>query len=146
MSIRHQRERERWGLDWVEAPNPPDSSERAAAWRRLHGRRSFERQIIGVVIVNALVVAIWALSSRGYFWPAWVMAISAVLVILRSWDFARRPISEADIDAEVERERSGRAASTSLSRPVRQDAATPRSTPQEESEVGRNPEQTTKEA
>jgi len=106
--MRHHRERERWEDTWAAAPNPSDSPQRAQARKRLQSRRGFQRQVVGVVVVNAVLVAIWAASSRGYFWPAWAMAISVVVLILRHWDTTRRPISEADVDAEVERDHSGR--------------------------------------
>jgi len=104
----HHRERGRSEDNGVVAPDPADRPERAQARKRLQSRRGFQRQLVGIVVINAVLVAMWATSSRGYFWPAWVMAISAVVLILRYWDVARRPISEADVDAEVERDRSGR--------------------------------------
>jgi hypothetical protein len=34
--------------------------------------------------VNALLVAIWAFSGAGYFWPAWVMVWWAFAIAMRS--------------------------------------------------------------
>jgi len=44
--------------------------------------------------------------DRGYFWPGWVLAIWGVLLLLAFWDvYLRRPVSDAEVDAEVERRR-----------------------------------------
>ena len=34
--------------------------------------------------VNALLIAIWAVSGAGYFWPAWVMAWWGLAIVLKS--------------------------------------------------------------
>ena len=34
--------------------------------------------------VNALLVAIWAVSGAGYFWPAWVMVWWAFALVMKS--------------------------------------------------------------
>jgi len=38
----------------------------------------------GFVAVNALLVAIWAVSGAGYFWPAWVMVWWAFALVMKS--------------------------------------------------------------
>jgi hypothetical protein len=54
--------------------------------------------------VNAALVAIWAFTGAGYFWPAWVLGLWGIGLILNAWDvFWRRPITEADIDREVKK-------------------------------------------
>jgi 2TM domain-containing protein len=46
--------------------------EREAARRRVRNRRQFTRSVIAYVVVSAALIAIWAVSGAGYFWPAWV--------------------------------------------------------------------------
>jgi fatty acid desaturase len=78
--------------------------EREAAKRRVRARRDFTANIVAYVVINAALVVIWALSGRGYFWPAWVIGVWGVLLILHWWNsFGRRPMTEADIDAEMKR-------------------------------------------
>jgi hypothetical protein len=36
------------------------------------------------IAVNVLLVAIWAVSGAGYFWPAWVMVWWAFALVLKS--------------------------------------------------------------
>ena len=38
----------------------------------------------GFLQVNVLLVAIWALSGAGYFWPAWVIVWWGVALLMRS--------------------------------------------------------------
>lgn len=78
--------------------------EREAAKRRVRARRDFASNVVGYFVVNAVLVVIWAVGGRGYFWPAWIIGIWGVLLLLHWWNtFGRRPITEADIDAEVKR-------------------------------------------
>jgi hypothetical protein len=54
--------------------------------------------------VNAFLVGVWALSGRGYFWPAWAMAGWGIGVVLSGWQiYVRRPISEEEIRSELRR-------------------------------------------
>jgi hypothetical protein len=52
---------------------------RPAAARPSHGHRWG-----GFVQVSVLLVAIWAVSGAGYFWPAWVMVWWAFALVLKS--------------------------------------------------------------
>jgi hypothetical protein len=66
--------------------------------RRLHG------DISAYIAINAFLVVIWAFTGSGYFWPAWVMAGWGVFLALAVWDvYFRRPISDADVTAEMQR-------------------------------------------
>ena len=84
---------------------PPDEDEvRTQARKRLEKRRDFSAHVVAYVVINLMLVGIWALGGRGYFWPAWVMLGWGVGLALNAWDvFFRRPITEADIDREMER-------------------------------------------
>ena len=72
-------------------------------------RRDFASHCVAYVIVNGFLVVVWALTGRGYFWPVWVLGAWGVGVVLHAWDvFVRRPVTEADVDAELERHRRRR--------------------------------------
>jgi hypothetical protein len=80
------------------------SSERDEARKRLQARRDFGANIFSYVVINAMLVGIWAFGGRGYFWPAWVMIAWGAGLVFHAWDaFWRRPITESDIDREIER-------------------------------------------
>jgi hypothetical protein len=80
--------------------------EREAARRRLQTRRDFGSHLVSYVVVNAFLIGVWAVTGGGYFWPVWVIACWGMGLVLHAWDvFWRQPLTEADIDAELERRR-----------------------------------------
>jgi hypothetical protein len=96
MTTRHRNEQEH-DIDEV-------VGEREAARRRLRERREFATHVVSFVVVNAALVAIWAFTGAGYFWPIWVIGLWGVGLILHAYTaFARRPLTEADVDAELRR-------------------------------------------
>jgi 2TM domain len=86
---------------------PSEDTARDRTRKRLEARRDFGSHAVAFVVVNACVMTIWALTGAGYFWPVWVMAIWGVGLVLHAWEvFGRRPVTEADVDAEIRRQRS----------------------------------------
>ncbi len=86
----------------------PESEVRERAVERVQKRRDLGTHAIAFTVVNAMLIGVWAITGAGYFWPAWVMLMWAAGLILNAWDvFFRRPITEADIDHELTRMRSG---------------------------------------
>jgi hypothetical protein len=82
------------------------ADERQVARRRVQARRDFGSHLLAYVLVNAALVAVWAATGGGYFWPAWVICLWAIGLVLHAWDvFIRRPVTEADVDAELGRRR-----------------------------------------
>ncbi|HUZ18959.1 MAG TPA: 2TM domain-containing protein [Acidimicrobiales bacterium] len=83
-----------------------DVDEREAARRQLQARRDFISHLVAYVVVNGFLVGVWAFTGAGYFWPAWVIGGWGVGLLMHVWDvFLRRPVTEADIDAELNRHR-----------------------------------------
>jgi hypothetical protein len=83
---------------------------RARAIARLEEKRDFVGRLSTYVGVNSLLWLIWALTDRstdgGVPWPTWVSAIWGFFVVMHAWKiFTRRPISEADIQREIDRHR-----------------------------------------
>jgi fatty acid desaturase len=57
------------------------ADDRAEALRALVRRRYFRHLAGTLVIVNAFIVGVWAAAGAGaYFWPAWVMLGSGIVV------------------------------------------------------------------
>ena len=50
------------------------TTEREPVRKRLQDRRDFGLHVVVFVVVNAFLVAAWAITGSGYFWPAWVLA------------------------------------------------------------------------
>jgi len=77
---------------------------RELARQRLQKRSDLGAHFVAYVLVNAMMIGIWAITGTGYFWPAWVLLGWGVGLALNVWDvFFRHPITEADIQREVHR-------------------------------------------
>jgi hypothetical protein len=79
---------------------------RKEARARVQKRRDLGAHIVVYVVVNAMLIGIWAITGADYFWPAWVLLGWGVGLVLNIWDvFFRRPVTDADVDRELERSR-----------------------------------------
>jgi hypothetical protein len=78
---------------------------RKAALERVRKRRDFWPHLLVYVMVNALIVVVWAMASDGgFFWPVFPIAGWGIGIVMHAWDaFWRTGITEADVDREVER-------------------------------------------
>lgn len=81
--------------------------ERVGAIRRLKAKQDFRQHLTIYAAVNLLLIAIWAVTDLGgYFWPVWPIAGWGVGIVLHRWEFYKRaPITESDIQQEIERDR-----------------------------------------
>jgi hypothetical protein len=82
-----------------------------AARKRLEDQRGFVPHLIGYVLVNAGLIAIWAtVADQRFFWPGFVIGFWGIGLVMHAWcAFVGRPITEADAEREIERlrDRSG---------------------------------------
>jgi class 3 adenylate cyclase len=77
-----------------------------AAIERIEAKRAFGRHVTVYVAVNVLLIAIWAITSRGYFWPIWPILGWGVGLGANYWGaFLRKPISDDEIRREMEKGR-----------------------------------------
>ncbi len=93
------------------APSTPSTpstlpADHQAAIERIRAKRAFGRHARIYVGVNLLLIAIWAIASRGYFWPIWPMLGWGFGLGLNYWSvFLRKPISDDEIRRELEKGR-----------------------------------------
>jgi hypothetical protein len=80
-----------------------ESPERVLARRRIEKRRGLQGAMAAYVVVNGFLVLVWALTGRGYFWPAWVLGGWGVGMVLGAWDYWRGPVTDADVERELHR-------------------------------------------
>ena len=81
-----------------------DEELRKEASMRVHKRRDLGAHAVAYVVVNAMLVAIWVVTGAGYFWPAWVLLCWGAGLLLNVWDvYFRRPVTEHDIEREMDR-------------------------------------------
>ena len=78
---------------------------RDRATRRIRNRREFHRHLVVYLLVNSLVVAIWAMTTPGgFFWPVFLIAAWGIGLVMHGWDaYADSDISDAEIDREIAR-------------------------------------------
>ena len=77
---------------------------REQALRSLKKKRDFRSHVVVYVLVNALLIAIWAVTGAGFFWPVFPLLGWGIAVAFNAWDvYGRRPISEEEIRREQER-------------------------------------------
>jgi hypothetical protein len=82
---------------------------RKLAVSRLRKKRDFGTHIVVYAIVNAMLVAIWAITGAGFFWPIFPILGWGIGVAANAWDvYGRKPITEDEVQRETERLRSER--------------------------------------
>jgi hypothetical protein len=87
-----------------------ESDEREQALKRLEAKRGFRVHATAYVAVNVFLIIIWALTDRGdNFWPIWPLLGWGIGLALHAWGtYGQRPITEADIQREIDRSRGPR--------------------------------------
>jgi hypothetical protein len=77
---------------------------RDRAIKRLKKRRDFFAHLLVYVLVNAFVVAIWALTNPdGFFWPIFLLAGWGIGVVMNAWDvFLNDEFDEEKIRREMD--------------------------------------------
>ena len=82
------------------------SDEWVRARKRVTERREFGSHLVAYCVVNGAFILIWAVTGGGYFWPAWVLGLWGIGLVLHAWEtFVRRPVSDDDVEAELRRQR-----------------------------------------
>jgi hypothetical protein len=88
-------------------PNSEDAL-RQQAVVGLKKKRDFTMHVGVYALVNALLVAIWAMTGSDFFWPIFPILGWGIGLAANAWDvYGRRPISEQDIEQEMSRLRGG---------------------------------------
>ncbi len=78
--------------------------QRQVAIKRLTAKRDFRVHLVVYVLVNALLIMIWAVSGAGYFWPIWPIAGWGIGLAMHGFNtYGRSPITEDEIRAEMQR-------------------------------------------
>ena len=84
----------------------PRSEEWRQARKRLVDRRDFASHVVAYLVVNTGFVLVWLMTGAGYFWPAWLIGLWGVGLVLHGWDVLfRRPITDAEVEAELQEQR-----------------------------------------
>lgn len=82
-----------------------DGAPREAARKHIEERRGFFPHLFMYVVINGILIFVWAsVDPRGFFWPAIVLLAWGAGLVVHAWNaFFSKPVTEADIDREMER-------------------------------------------
>lgn len=84
------------------------SDSRSQALDRLKQKRALRGTAGSFVVVAAILVVIWAVAGGGFFWPVFPMIGMALALGFQAWGvYGQKPITDADVDREVQREQGG---------------------------------------
>jgi hypothetical protein len=87
---------------------PSEADLRQQAIRSLKKKQDFRSHVVAYVLVNALLVGIWAATGANFFWPIFPIIGWGIGLAFNAWDvYGRRPLSEEQIRREQERLRRG---------------------------------------
>ncbi len=76
--------------------------ERAVAITRLTNKRDFRMHLGSYVIVNLMLVGIWATTGQNHFWPIWVILFWGVGLAFHGWwAYLAKPFTEDEIEREM---------------------------------------------
>ena len=83
---------------------PEDTELRERALKRLKKKHDFHIHLVIYAMVNGFLVAIWAMTSAGFFWPVFPIVGWGVGVVANAWDvYAGDEPTEGQIHREMER-------------------------------------------
>jgi hypothetical protein len=91
----------------MEAAPRTDEELRGQAISQLKKKRDFRSHVFIYVLVNTMLVVIWAVTGADFFWPIFPILGWGIGVAANAWDvYARKPLSEDEIQREAQRLRS----------------------------------------
>lgn len=90
-------------MDGTQTVVDQDQDLRARAVERLERKHEFYSHLYAFVLVNAVLVAIWAVTGAGYFWPVFPMLGWGVGLLFHAQAVFGHGPTESDIRHEMER-------------------------------------------
>lgn len=84
---------------------PPDAELREHAIKHLKKKRDFWGHLLIYTMVNAFLVAVWAVTTPGgLFWPIFPIVGWGIAVVANAWDaFRSDDFSETQVRREMQR-------------------------------------------
>lgn len=84
-------------------PDTGDRTLRDRALERIEKKQEFHGHLLAYVLVNAMLVGIWAVSGAGFFWPIFPLMGWGIGIGFHAWDSYRTvEPSEERIEREIE--------------------------------------------
>lgn len=83
----------------------PSDDRRQAAIKRLEAKREFRLHLAVYLLINTMLIVIWAATGAGYFWPIWPIAGWAIGLAAHAYAvYSPERVTEDDIQAEMRRQ------------------------------------------
>ena len=79
-----------------------DEELRARALASLKKKREFGAHMLAYVLINTMLIVIWAMTGAGFFWPIFPLMGWGVGVFFNAWDVYSRGPSEERIRREIQ--------------------------------------------
>lgn len=77
---------------------------RQGAIRRLNAKREFRVHLGIFILVNGMLVTIWALAGAGFFWPIWPIGGWGIGLASHAFSvYGHRSFTEDEIRSEMQR-------------------------------------------
>jgi hypothetical protein len=70
---------------------------------RIRKKREFGVHLMAYVMVNSLLVAVWAFTGAGFFWPIFPLLGWGIGIGSHAWEAFSRPPTDDQIHREMER-------------------------------------------
>lgn len=81
---------------------PTEMTERERARARVEKKHKLRGDFVAYVVINLGLVAAWAFTGSGAFWPGWVLGVWGVFLLLDVWSvYFGRPVTEQEVDEEL---------------------------------------------
>lgn len=77
---------------------------RMLAIRRIKEKNDFKVHVLAYLVVNTMLIIVWAFTGSGFFWPIFVIGFWGIGVVLNGYTVYRgNDITEAQIEHEMQR-------------------------------------------
>lgn len=90
----------------IQGEERTDEELRKEAIVRLGKKRDFGAHLLAYVLVNGLLIVLWAVTGAGFFWPLFPLMGWGIGVAFHAWDTYGRPPTEERIRREMDRLRA----------------------------------------
>jgi uncharacterized ion transporter superfamily protein YfcC len=82
----------------------PPQERRELAIKRIKEKSDFRTHLIVYLLINGMLVAIWAMTSQGFFWPVFVMGFWGIGLIMNGYSvYHGNRITEEKIEREMQK-------------------------------------------
>ncbi|GAA4682211.1 hypothetical protein GCM10023215_15190 [Pseudonocardia yuanmonensis] len=78
---------------------------RDEAVKRIEKKNGFWVHLTVYLVVNAMLVLVWAWTGAPFFWPVFPVVFWGIGLVANGWDAFRGPVSERRIRNEMDRMR-----------------------------------------